>query len=79
MNPNFNLEERASQVHFKPLRAQFERAFAGATVHDCFNWLTVITVLMLEIPTGYLYHSRLVDGQVYSYNYFLLQLIKGQI
>ena len=31
---------------------QFERAFAGATVHDCFNWLTVITVLIVEIPTG---------------------------
>ena len=31
---------------------QFERAFAGATVHDCFNWLTVITVLIIEIPTG---------------------------
>ena len=33
-------------------QAQFERAFAGATVHDCFNWLTVITLLTIEIPTG---------------------------
>ena len=31
---------------------QFERAFAGATVHDCFNWLTVISLLIIEIPTG---------------------------
>ena len=40
-------------------RAQFERAFAGATVHDCFNWLTVITVLILDIPTNYLYYTSL--------------------
>ena len=36
-------------------RAQFERAFAGATVHDMFNWLCVITMLPLEVATGYLY------------------------
>ena len=35
---------------------QLERAFAGATVHDCFNLLTVIIVLPLEVITGYLYH-----------------------
>ncbi|TRY68652.1 hypothetical protein TCAL_02478 [Tigriopus californicus] len=35
---------------------QFERAFSGATVHDCFNWLSVITLLTLEICTGYLFH-----------------------
>ena len=33
-------------------RVQFERAFSGATVHDCFNWLTVITMLIIELPTG---------------------------
>ncbi|XP_067686284.1 sodium-dependent phosphate transport protein 2B-like [Haliotis asinina] len=37
-------------------RQQFERAFAGATVHDMFNWLTVIVLLPVEIVTGYLYH-----------------------
>ena len=36
--------------------ATFERAFSGATVHDMFNWLTVITLLPIEIATGYLYH-----------------------
>lgn len=32
----------------------FRRAFAGATVHDVFNWLTVLVLLPLEIITGYL-------------------------
>ncbi|XP_070535119.1 sodium-dependent phosphate transport protein 2B-like [Ptychodera flava] len=36
-------------------RDEFRRAFAGATVHDCFNWLTVIVLLPLEVATGYLY------------------------
>ena len=26
-------------------RAEFSRAFAAATVHDIFNWLTVIVLL----------------------------------
>ena len=30
----------------------FRRAFAGATVHDIFNWLTVIVLLPLEVITG---------------------------
>lgn len=34
---------------------QLERAFAGATVHDCFNILTVIILLPLEVVTGCLY------------------------
>ena len=33
----------------------FERAFAGATVHDCFNFLTVSVMLTAEVSTGYLY------------------------
>lgn len=37
------------------------RAFAGATVHDCFNWLSVLVLLPLEAATGYLHHvTRLV-------------------
>jgi sodium-dependent phosphate cotransporter len=32
-------------------RDQFRRAFAGATVHDMFNWLTVITLLIVEVTT----------------------------
>lgn len=31
------------------------RAFAGATVHDFFNWLSVLLLLPLEVATGYLY------------------------
>lgn len=30
----------------------FRRAFAGATVHDMFNWLAVIVLLPLEVLTG---------------------------
>lgn len=41
--------------------ASLPRAFAGATVHDCFNWLSVLVLLPLEAATGYLYHvTRLV-------------------
>ncbi|XP_069947694.1 sodium-dependent phosphate transport protein 2B [Cherax quadricarinatus] len=35
-------------------RNEFRRAFAGATVHDMFNWLSVITLLILEVTTGLL-------------------------
>ena len=30
----------------------FRRAFAAATVHDMFNWLTVIVMMVLEVSTG---------------------------
>jgi sodium-dependent phosphate cotransporter len=33
---------------------EFRRAFAGATVHDFFNWLAVLVLLPLEIMTGFL-------------------------
>jgi len=36
-------------------RATFRRAFAGATVHDAFNWLVVLILLPIEVATGYLY------------------------
>lgn len=35
-------------------RNEFRRAFAGATVHDMFNWLCVIVLLTVEISTGML-------------------------
>lgn len=38
-------------------REEFKRAFAAATVHDMFNWLTVMILLPLEIASGYLQHS----------------------
>jgi sodium-dependent phosphate cotransporter len=31
---------------------EFRRAFAGATVHDMFNWLAVIVLFTLEIATS---------------------------
>ncbi|XP_042311720.1 sodium-dependent phosphate transport protein 2A isoform X2 [Sceloporus undulatus] len=36
-------------------RNDFKRAFAGATIHDCFNWLSVLVLLPLEVATSYLY------------------------
>ena len=37
----------------------YERAFAAATVHDCFNWLAVIALLFLELVTRPLGNSYL--------------------
>ncbi len=34
-------------------REEFRRAFAAATVHDMFNWLTVIVLLIVEVPVRY--------------------------
>lgn len=36
-------------------RNEFRRAFGGATVHDFFNWLSVLVLLPLEAATGVLY------------------------
>jgi len=38
-------------------RAEFRRAFAGATVHDMFNLLTVMVLFPLELATGFLRNS----------------------
>ncbi|XP_022084689.1 sodium-dependent phosphate transport protein 2A-like isoform X2 [Acanthaster planci] len=37
-------------------RNEFRRAFAGATIHDMFNWLSVIVLLPIEVTSHYLYH-----------------------
>ena len=37
--------------------AAFRRAFAGATVHDLFNFLTVLILFPLELATGFLRHG----------------------
>ena len=42
-------------------RNEFRRAFAGAVVHDIFNWLSVIVFLPLEIASGYL---RQLTGEI---------------
>ena len=31
---------------------EFRRAFGGATIHDMFNWLSVIVLLPLELATS---------------------------
>jgi len=41
---------------------QYRRAFAGATVHDCFNCLTVLVLLPVEAATGML--KAIAEGLV---------------
>ncbi|MFH2051362.1 MAG: Na/Pi symporter [bacterium] len=38
-------------------RAEFQRAFAGATMHDFFNLLAIAILFPLEMATGYLHKS----------------------
>jgi sodium-dependent phosphate cotransporter len=46
-------------------REEFRRAFAVATVHDFFNYLSVLILLPLELATGFLRHSaELLAGLV---------------
>ena len=33
-------------------RDEFKRAFSAATVHDMFNWLTVILLVIVEVITS---------------------------
>nr|XP_046248671.1 solute carrier family 34 member 2b [Scatophagus argus] len=47
-------------------RNEFRRAFAGATVHDFFNWLSVLILLPLEVATGVLY--KLTHLLIESFN-----------
>ena len=44
---------------------EIERAFAGATIHDAFNYLTVAVLLPVEVTTGYLFH--LTEALVKNY------------
>ncbi|EED89425.1 sodium phosphate cotransporter, Na/Pi cotransport system protein [Thalassiosira pseudonana CCMP1335] len=53
--------------------AQLERAFAGATVHDLFNLLSVAVLFPLEVISHYLYYltkamlpSSVADGESWS-------------
>lgn len=45
-------------------KESFRRAFAAATVHDMFNWLTVVVMVALEVSTGALeaITQRVVDS-----------------
>merc|ERR1712066_323124 len=42
-------------------REEFKRAFAAATVHDMFNWLSVILLVIVEQITGYI---EFVSGKI---------------
>ena len=48
-------------------KEHFCRAFASATVHDMFNFLSVIVLLPLELATQYLF--RLTKAMVQFYNH----------
>ena len=48
-------------------RANFQRAFAAATVHDMFNWLTVLVLLPVEMATAYLEVNVLPNKNVTKY------------
>ncbi|XP_060096126.1 sodium-dependent phosphate transport protein 2A [Heteronotia binoei] len=48
-------------------RNEFKRAFAGATIHDCFNWLSVLVLLPLEVLSGYLH--RITEVAVAALNF----------
>lgn len=55
------------KVEFRVKTAQSAfRAFAGATVHDFFNWLSVLILLPLEAATGALF--KLTDILIKSFN-----------
>jgi sodium-dependent phosphate cotransporter len=53
---------------------EFERAFAGATIHDLFNFLTVAILFPIEVFSGFLYHftryitrdPKFREGEKYS-------------
>ncbi|CAF3909468.1 unnamed protein product [Rotaria sp. Silwood1] len=46
-------------------REEFSLAFAGATVHDMFNWLSVLVLLPIEIASNMLYHlTRLITKSI---------------
>lgn len=43
---------------------EFRRAFAGATVHDFFNWMSVLVFFPLELATGFLSRTALALERV---------------
>jgi len=45
---------------------EFERAFAAATIHDTFNYLSVVIFLPIEVATGMLYYMSRAMVQNYG-------------
>ncbi len=41
-------------------RAEFQRAYGAAVVHDSFNWLTVLVLFPLQVATNFLGHGALL-------------------
>ncbi|KAG7163680.1 Sodium-dependent phosphate transport protein 2A-like 1 [Homarus americanus] len=60
-------------------REQFERAFAGAVVHDMFNWLCVMVLLPLEVTTGYLDHltTAILSSVTLEHNNMKVELLSS--
>ncbi|KAJ8028936.1 Sodium-dependent phosphate transport protein 2A [Holothuria leucospilota] len=55
---------------------EFRRAFGGATVHDMFNWLSVLILLPLEVVSGYLFWlSNIVIGDLETGNDFEVEIL----
>lgn len=46
-------------------KEDFRRAFAGATVHDFFNWLSVLVLLPIEIASGKIFKMHLILPGIY--------------
>lgn len=49
---------------------EFRRAFAGGTVHDMFNWLTVLILLPVEVLTGECVVSTCLPTHFFSRGHF---------
>ncbi|XP_053646250.2 sodium-dependent phosphate transport protein 2A isoform X2 [Cherax quadricarinatus] len=60
-------------------REQFELAFAGAVVHDMFNWLCVGVLLPLEVATGYLdvLTKAILSGVTLEHNDMQVELLSS--
>ena len=54
-------------------RTEFSRAFAAATVHDIFNWLTVIVLLIIEGG----HHSHMTSANYEIFDLFPLSLSRS--
>merc|ERR1711920_803205 len=55
-------------------RVDLQRAFAAATVHDCFNILSVVTLLPLELITGAFLPG---GGILYTFTQALAEYLMG--
>lgn len=59
-----------SHAHIKNIE-EFQRAFAGATVHDMFNFLSVLVILPIEVISQSLGWSLLYNSSNALTNFFL--------